>query len=114
MKVGCETVPDGVPETDTLPAVPVKVGCVKAFTLVATVVFAPFVGSAPAENAMVKISFSTVAVNEGSVPTAVIEFTVVVFSVTAPPVFDPEGVNVPVEVIDDPVKVGCETVPDGV
>ena len=124
VKVGAETVPLGVPLTDTLPSAPVKVGCVKALTLVATVVFAPFVGNVPALNdpadhPRVRFSFDTVAVmlgkvHVGNVPTAVIEFTVVVFNVTAPPVLVPAGVNLPVDVVAEPVKVGCDTVPAGV
>ena len=112
-KVGCETVPVAVPDTEidvavverlvdalvgrsnddatSLAPVPVKVGCVTDLTVVATVVADPFVGSVPASQANVRFSFveSYVADHAGSEPTAVILLTDVVFIVTAVPVHEP-------------------------
>ena len=56
----------------------------------------PFVGKVPAFHPIVNISFATVVVNSGKVPTAVIEFTVVI-----PPAVDTE-------------IVGAATLPAGV
>ena len=91
VKVGLETVPDGVPDTVTVPDVPANVpamylvvtlsdGFVEVYEAspVFTVVLPPFVGSVPWEKPRVKVSLATVAVNTGSVPTSVIELTVVV------------------------------------
>lgn len=49
---------------------------------VATVVLLPLVGRVPAFQPSVKVSLATVAVQEGKVPTAVMELTVAVLTVT--------------------------------
>ena len=164
VKVGFDTVPEGVPLTETFPSVPVndavyelgtamfpvtsltpvpvKAGALAVYapSPVFTVVFDPFVGSVPALQPNVRTSFATVAVKLGRVPTAVMEFTVVVEPAvarlivgaateplgvyvavpedageTVAVLFDvafvetltlPDGVNVPVEVVAEPVNVG--------
>ena len=77
-------------------ALPLNVGCVEVAEDIplTTVVLLPFVGSVPASNVIVSVSFETDVVSDGSEPTAVIEFTVVVLGVT--------------------VMVGVLTVPAGV
>ena len=91
---GCDTLPDGVnlpvevialPLNAAVRRTPVPVNepvAVALFIPVATVVSEPFVGKVPALNEMVSSSLLTLVVSEGSVPTAVIEFTVAVFTVT--------------------------------
>ena len=106
LNVGLETVPSGAPLTLRVASVPVNVGVDERAALapVMTVVLLPFVGRVPAlkdpaVQLSVSVSFVTLVesvgnVQDGSVPTAVIEFTVVVCGVT--------------------VILGFETVPAGV
>ena len=102
----------------------------------------------PWEKEMVRFSLATVVVSEGSVPTFVMLFTVVVVPadatlivgaetvpagvyVAVPEVAaetvavlfvvpfvvtetEPEGVNLPLDWVEEPVKVGVLTVPAGV
>lgn len=116
LNVGWLTVPVGVPVTDTEPSVPVKEG-VLAEALAPTITVAlPCVGRVPAPNVMASVLPVTDMVKEGKLPVAVIVamFAVDGVTVMVGALTFPEGVKLPVEVIDDPEKEGWLTVPAGV
>jgi hypothetical protein len=100
--VGCETEPSGVPLTDTLSSLPVKVGAVALYAAspVLTVLFV-------VENVSVSLDTDTDRMPRDSVAPA--EATLMVGAETLP-----VALCVPVNVVLEPVNDGCDTLPVGV